>query len=121
MGASIVPGISGTSLLMMFGIYDVVLNLIANSLNIDFVTSNIGLYFSFLLGMFLSFILGIYLISYLLKKYRSVTYAGILGLSIASIISMVIIIFQIKTTIIEVIIGIMLLTFGLFIMMIMDK
>ena len=121
MGASIAPGISGTSLLMMFGIYDVILNFIAHSLNVGYVTNNIGLYFSFLLGMFLSFILGIYLVSYLLKKHRSVAYAGILGLSIASIISMIIIVFQIKATVIEVIIGIILLILGLLVMTIMDK
>ncbi len=119
--ASVIPGISGTSLLMMLGIYDLVLNFVANSINIIYVVDNLGLYLSFLLGMFLSFIVSVYLVSFLFKRYRKITYAGVLGLSISSIISIMLIIFKIKITVIEIILGIMLFTSGLLIDTIMNK
>lgn len=119
--ASIVPGISGTSLLMIIGVYDQILMLIANAINFSYVVSNIGLYISYSLGMIISFIINTYLISYLFKKHRSITYAGILGLSIASILTLLVMTFKSSITIMDFIIGIMLLTIGLLISSIMDK
>ena len=119
--ASIVPGISGTSLLMIIGVYDQILMLIANAINFSHVVSNIGLYISYSLGMIISFIINTYLISYLFKKHRSITYAGILGLSIASILTLLVMTFKSSITIMDFIIGIMLLTIGLLISSIMDK
>ena len=111
--ASIVPGISATSLLMMLGIYKIILEMIANVYNFSYVLNHINLYLSYGLGMIVSFIINIYLINYLIKKYRSISYIVILGLSIASIIYLVIVTFKLKFTLIELIIGIMLFSVGM--------
>ena len=119
--ASIVPGISGTSLLMIMGIYNLILNIVANSLNISYVANNLGLYISFFLGMFFSFLINISLISFLFKKYQDITYIGIFGLSLASIISLLLMVFKLKITIMEFVLGIMFLTMGLLVSTIMNK
>ena len=119
--ASIVPGISGTSLLMMMGIYNVLLNIVTNSLNISYVVDNFYLYISFFLGMFFSFLINISLISFLFRKYHHITYVGILGLSISSIISLLLMILKLKITIVEFVLGIMVLMIGLLVSTIMNK
>ena len=119
--SSIVPGISGTSLLMIIGIYQEILKMITNIFNYSYVFNNIGIYLSYGLGMFLSFIFNTYLINYLLNKYKEITYAAIFGLSIASIIFLIVLTFRINYSLIELILGIMLLIVGLLISTIIDK
>ena len=119
--ASIVPGISGTSLLMILGIYEHILMIISKIFEIKYVLSHIQLYISYGIGMFISFLGNTYLINYLLKKYKNTTYAIILGLSLASILFLIIITFRSNFTIIEFIIGIMLLIIGLLISFILNK
>ena len=119
--ASIVPGISATSLFMMIGIYNHILKMISSIFNFNYVIKNIDIYLSYGIGMFLSFIIGVHLIDYLLKKYHNQSYHIILSLSIASIIFLLVMTFKIKITIIEFIIGIMLLVLGLLLSCILDK
>ena len=119
--ASITPGISGTSLLMMIGIYNQVLKMISMIFDFSYVVNHLNIYISYGLGMGISFIINAYLISYLLKKYRNQCYIVIFGLSVSSIIFLLITIFNIKIKVIEFIIGIMLLVLGILISSILDK
>ena len=119
--ASIVPGISGTSLLMMMGIYNHVLGLISNLFNFSFVFNNINLYISYGIGLMVSFVIFSYLISFLLKKYKNMTYSIILGLSIASLLYLLINTFKVHASIIQIILGFMLLMIGILISCILDK
>ena len=119
--ASLVPGISGTLLLMSIGIYSNILKLISFSLNIGYVLDNLNLYISYILGMFLSFILNAYLMNYCLKKYKNITYSIILGLAIGSIIFLIINIFSGYFRTIEFIIGIILFVIGILLTAIFDK
>ena len=119
--ASIVPGISATSLFMVIGIYNHILTMISLFFNFNYVINNINLYISYGVGMLLSFIFTIYLLNYALKKYRNLSYSIIFALSIASILFLIIITFRIEITIIEIIIGIMLLVVGLLLSCILDK
>ena len=119
--ASIVPGISGTSLLMILGIYSEVLKMTASIFNFSYVFNHINIYLSYGLGMFLSFIINTYLINYLLKRHKNTTYSIILGLSCASILFLIVITFKIHFSIIDLIIGIMLLVLGLLLSCILDK
>lgn len=119
--ASIVPGISGTSLLMIIGIYDDILKLMSSVFNYSYVINNINIYISYGIGMFISFIINSYLINYFIKKYKNISYSVILGLAISSILFLLIITFKIKISIIEFIIGIMFLVIGILISSILDK
>ena len=118
---SIVPGISGTAIFMIMGIYDNILKMISSILNPSYVLDNIGLYISYGLGMMISFIINSYLINYLLKKYKNTTYTCILGLSISSILFLLITTFNIKFSVIEFILGIMLFVLGILLSCILDK
>ena len=119
--ASIVPGISGTSLLMMVGIYDEVLNMLSSIFDYGYVVNNIDIYISYGFGMFISFIINIYLIKYLINRYKNSSYSVILGLSISSIIYLINNTLNTNMNIIEIIIGIMFLIVGLLISSILDK
>ena len=121
MFASLVPGISGTSILMSLGIYNNVLTLISSALNIKYVISHLNLYLSYSLGMCLSFIVNAYIINYCLKKYQNTTCSIILGLSISSILFLIITLFKNTFNYIQLISGIILLIIGMLISTIMDK
>lgn len=111
--SSIVPGISGTALFMIFGLYDSILLLMSNTLNITFILNNLSLYISYFLGLILSFIVISILISYLLKKYRKLFDIIIYSLSLSSIIILFFIIFKTTYTPVTLIIGIILFFFGI--------
>lgn len=119
--ASIVPGISATSLLMIIGIYENVLTIISNISNLSYVSENINLYLSYGLGMFISFVVNIKLINYLLKKQPKLTYSIILGLSLSSIIILLILTFKTSYTLGELIIGIVLMITGIYSSLILNK
>ncbi|MBQ2872834.1 MAG: DUF368 domain-containing protein [Bacilli bacterium] len=119
--SSIVPGISGTALFMLLGIYDNILILFSNIFNISFVIDNIMIYISYGIGMMLSFIICTLVISYLLKKYRNLFDTIILGLSISSILLLIIMTFGNSFTIIHLIIGIILFFVGVVISYLFDK
>ena len=119
--ASIIPGISATSLLMMLGIYDDIITMVSKIYNYSYVIDNISLYIYYGLGMFISLIVNIYLINYLIKKYRNQSYLVILALAIVSIIFLIRLTLSIRITLIELVLGIMFLISGLLLGCILDK
>ena len=119
--SSIVPGISGTALFMLLGIYDNILMLFGNIFNLSFVIDNIMIYISYGIGMGLSFIVCALVISYLLKKYRNLFDTIVLGLSISSIILLIMMIFNNGFVFIDLVIGIVLFFVGIVISYLLDK
>ena len=71
--------------------------------------------------MFLSFIINSYLIKYLFSYHRNLTNTIIFGLSITSIIFLLMITFKCNFNIINFILGIMLLVTGILLSCILDK
>ena len=84
----IIPGISGTAVLMIIGYYDIVMNFFNNILNISNISYTIKFAIPFLVGI----VVGVYLLSrlinYLISKYERIFFAGIVGFSISSILIM---------------------------------
>ena len=119
--ASIVPGISGTALMMLIGIYDNILMLFSNIFNLSFVSDNVMIYISYGIGMFISFIVFSLGISYLLKKYRSLFDTIILGLSISSIFLLALMTFKNDFGIVSLIIGIVLFFVGIVMSYLFDR
>ena len=119
--SSIVPGISGTALLMLIGIYDNVLILFSNIFNISFILDNIMIYVSYTIGMIISFIICSLFISYLLKKYRSLFDTIVFGLSLSSILLLLLMIFKSEFCLIELLLGIILLFVGITISYLFDR
>lgn len=118
---SIIPGISGTAIMMIIGIYDMVLMLVSKIYDISYVISNINIYISYGLGIIISFILGTLLINYLLKKKKRLMEIMIGSFSIYSILMMGVMTFSKKASVIEIILGIMLMAVGTVIGFIMDS
>lgn len=119
--ASIVPGISGTALQMILGIYDGVLVLMSSVFNFAYVFENINLYVSYGLGIIISFIVNSFLISYLFKRYRDTTNSAILGLCLSSIMMIIMMTFDNLFTLVQFIMGIMLFFIGLVISFVLNK
>ena len=80
----IIPGISGTAILMMIGVYKELLNVLSN------IFFNISTVIPFGIGLIIGTILTVKLVDYLFTNYKSKTYSAILGFSYSSIVIMII-------------------------------
>ncbi len=78
---SIVPGISGTAIYMMLGVYEFVLEILSNPFSINFIIYGFGL----ILGI----IIICYVMNYLFKTKKSETMSAIFAFMVASIILLV--------------------------------
>jgi len=94
-GSHIIPGISGTVILVMMGFYGIMLNSIANLKNILFIFSpdrnfsevitNIITLLPMGIGLIIGVLFFSWLMNLLLKKYHTLTYCAVLGFVIGSI------------------------------------
>ena len=75
---TIIPGVSATALLMLSGLYDIIISAISNI--------NLKVLIPFSLSMFISILLLLKITNYLIKKYYQTTYSIIIGISIGTII-----------------------------------
>ena len=78
-----VPGVSGSFLLMVIGMYDFVLSIIAHPITIAL--SNINKIIPFILGLVLGVIILVNLMHRLLNKHIGITYSIIIGFILGSI------------------------------------
>lgn len=86
--STIVPGISGTALLMVIGTYNEIMNVFSNLFNFSLILKNLAVIIPFLFGLIIGVIFISKLINYLFKKYRINTYYAIMGFSLASVFLM---------------------------------
>ena len=86
---SIVPGISGSMICMIFGAYDLVLGTLNNIVTFNFATigSDLLILLSFGIGMIIGFFSVAFLMRFLLRKFRKGTYYAIIGFVIGSVFS----------------------------------
>jgi len=83
----IVPGISGSALLMTLGFYSaIVTNVIGNILDFTLIGYNLFVAIPFAVGVAIGIILFSKIIEYLLRKYKVTTFAAIIGFIMASAI-----------------------------------
>jgi len=109
----IVPGISGTSLFMVFGVYDFVLDLFQNPFN--------PLIILFSLGLFIGILEISRIMNYFFKNFNTKVYLFIVGLSLASLFSMTTRLFVESFTMFEFFFGIVLIILGSFLSMVLDE
>lgn len=109
---TILPGISSTALLMLIGIYDTYIITLSNILNISLLLENLYFIVPFSLGMLIGLISITILVNYLFKLYREETFSVILGISISTIISLILRLIPYITGIYEIIIVLILLPIG---------
>lgn len=111
----VIPGISGSFVLMLVGYYEPIINTIKDLTNFDLLGHNLLILVPFGIGIIVGIIGVAKLIEYLLHKYPIKTYYGVLGFVIASIISIIKPLFGLSPSIIELIISIFLVLGGSFI------
>lgn len=100
----IVPGISGTAMLISYGCYDEVI--------LSLSTMNFTILVPFAIGMMLGILLTIKFISYMFNFYKNKMYSAILGISISTIFIMIIRGLECNNGIISISLSLLLLIIG---------
>ena len=114
-GTMVIPGISGSLVLMLLGYYYPILTIIKELLSFKNLFSNIIVISLFLIGVIIGIILFVKLIEHLFKRHEQKTYYGIFGFVLASFLAIPIKTFmKISYTFIpfELVIGIILMGIG---------
>lgn len=117
----ILPGISGSFMLMLFGYYTPIVNAISDLSKLNNILHNLIILGFLGMGILVGIFASAKAIEALLKKYEIKTYYGILGFVVASIIS--IFITSISNTInaIQIIVGIIFMILGIILGKVMSK
>ncbi len=114
----VVPGVSGSLVLMILGFYEGIMSSISGFISAVFAFdwAQIFYYVGILAPFGIGFIVGVFavakLIEWLFNKFPSVTYSGILGLIVASPIAIVIKMGHNNINVVTIIVGIVLLAVG---------
>lgn len=111
-GSMIVPGVSGSVMLVILGYYEPLLNIVSSFIKMESIWTNGIIIAVFCLGMLLGVILFSKLMAFLLKKFEIKTYFVIIGFVCASIINVIISLFNYKFVLIEFLIGVVLFILG---------
>jgi len=115
-GTMVIPGVSGSLVLMLLGYYIPVLNVIKELTHFENVIQNIFIAGFFGVGILLGIVLVAKLIEWLLKKYEVKTYFGVIGFIIASVIAIPVSVYHEITNIVfstdQIIIGVLFLIIG---------
>ncbi len=115
----VIPGISGSAVLMTLGYYEPLINILKDLTNFGNLGYNLSILIPFGIGVLIGIILIAKLIEYLFKKHEVKTYYAIIGFVISSVISIIMQNFimngLVKLNLIETIIGVILFIIGYFI------
>ena len=92
----IIPGISGTAVLVILGLYEMLLSLLASLNSIKEILNNLNILIPYFLSIIVTVILLSKLMNYLFKNKRSLMYSSILGFSLSSVFVLLIKLLQNK-------------------------
>ena len=110
----LLPGISGSFVLMLMGYYRPIVDSIKDLTHFNNILHNIIILGFAGVGILCGLILSAKLINWLLKKYEIPTYFGIIGFVMASVISIFISAVSNTLTVLNIIIGIVMFIIGIF-------
>ena len=110
----LLPGISGSFVLMLIGYYEPIINSIRDLTRFNDISHNIIILGIGGIGILFGIICAAKLINWLLKKYEVPTYYGIIGFVIASIISIFLNAISTSIGLLDIIIGILMFIVGIF-------
>lgn len=85
----VIPGISGSFVLMIFGYYEKIINTVSNLTNFSELGSNLLILVPFGIGVLIGIVFMAKLITSLIKKYEVKTYFGIMGFVLSSIVVLI--------------------------------
>lgn len=112
---TIVPGISGTAVLMMLGYYDMIITSFSTLTDFSLLLSNMTIIIPFGLGLIIGIIILSKVINYFLNKYHISCYYAIIGFAISSVLLLLGETLQNNYSFGEIIISLILLVLGYFI------
>lgn len=107
----IIPGISGSFMLMVMGYYKPILNVINEFTSFENVMHNFFILLPFGLGVLVGIVGIAKILEYLFKKFEVPTYFGVLGFVLSSIIG-IFVQTQITITFLQIVAGILLFSIG---------
>lgn len=90
----IIPGISGTAIMMLLGLYEMLLNLLSSINSISSIINNLFLFIPYIIGIIVTILLLSKVMSYLFSKKSEIIYCSIIGFSISSILMLFIDLFN---------------------------
>ncbi len=102
----VIPGISGSFMLMLLGYYQPIINTIRNLTRFDDLTKSFMILIPFGIGVLVGIVLIAKLIEFLLEKYEVKTYFGILGFVLASVLTLIYGLFGNSFDIVQILIGV---------------
>lgn len=111
---TVLPGISSTALLMLIGVYDNYIGTLSNALDLTLIGETLYFIIPFSLGLLAGIISISLLVNFLFKSYQEQTFSIILGISLSTIITLLIRLIPYITGIPSLIISIIILTIGYF-------
>ena len=108
----VIPGISGTAVFMILGLYPMYLSLIQKIGNLSFILQSMGTFFPYGIGLLFGIFMMVWLMDYLLNKHYKITYCGILGFSISSLLYLFLETLSRNYTVTDIVAGLMCLVVG---------
>ena len=111
-GCMVIPGISGSFVLMLLGAYKPVISVIGDLTNFSNLGHNLSILIPFGIGVVVGIILIAKILEFLFNKYEVSTYYAILGFILASVIALAVTVIGVHASVIEIIVGIVLFTVG---------
>jgi putative membrane protein len=114
-GTMVIPGISGSFVLMLLGYYEPIINVISDVTHFNNIINNGLIILPFGLGIIIGIVVIARIIEYLLSKQPIKTYYGIIGFVCASLIAILMPLFSLTFNIANILIGLVLMFVGIII------
>ena len=114
-GTMVIPGISGSFVLMLLGYYEPIINVISDVTHFNNIINNGLIILPFGLGIIIGIVVIARIIEYLLSKQPIKTYYGIIGFVCASLIAILMPLFSLTFSIANILIGLVLMFVGIII------
>ena len=111
----VVPGISGSFVLMLIGYYEPIVKTVSELTKLNNILNNFLILIPFGIGALVGIVSVSKLIKFCLNKYPEQTYSSIVAFVISSIFLIIYPLFGISCSILELVVGIILLLVGTFI------
>lgn len=111
---TVLPGISSTALLMLVGVYDYYIVILGNVLEVTNLSNTLYFLVPFSLGMFVGIIIISMLVNFLFKYYKEKTFSIIFGISLATVLTLLIRLFPYLTNFSSIVISVIMIIIGYF-------
>ncbi|MBR4231429.1 MAG: DUF368 domain-containing protein [Bacilli bacterium] len=111
-GSMMIPGVSGSALLVIIGFYEPMLAVISETVKFTNLNTNILIIAIFGIGMIMGILLISKLMGYFLEKHETKTYFAVIGFVGASAINIIISLFGYTCSTVQIVIGLLLFAIG---------